>query len=73
MGKKLKKIDSEINLDWKKLGIGYNEDRRDIWVEIHDDLGFKYKLRLTKKQSRGIANQLLDCIDALDSRRDSKI
>ena len=73
MGKKLRKIDRDIDIAWKKLGIGYNEDRRDVWVEIHDDLGFIYKLRLTKKQARGIANQLFDCIETLDSRRDNKI
>ena len=73
MGKKLRKIDRDVDITWKKLGIGYNEDRRDIWVQINDELGFEYKIRLTKKQARGVANQLLDCIDALDSRRDSKI
>lgn len=73
MSKKLKRIDRDIDLNWKKFGVGYNEGRRDIWIEIDDELGFAYRLRLTKKQARSIAGKMLDSVDTLDALRDNRI
>lgn len=53
MGKKLRKIDRDMDISWKKLGIGYNEDRRDIWVEIHDELEICIQISSNEEASSG--------------------